>query len=132
MFSGRLFDISHFVFLFRCFYRFLIGRISREAVKQKNSLAMNVTVNLPSVNGYVRSVSFQLSFMSPQFHFTSVNGYVRSVSFHLSQCNALLHYNAQCISCNGERELGIFHFKDHFKLKCHFHFLIHGVLVKSP
>ena len=32
----------------------------------------------------------------------------------------------------GERELGIFYFKDHFKLKCHFHFLIHGVLVKSP
>ena len=28
--------------------------LDREAVKQKNSLAMNVTVNLPSVNGYVR------------------------------------------------------------------------------
>ena len=29
-------------------------------MKQKNSLAMNVTVNLPSVNGYVRSVSLKV------------------------------------------------------------------------
>ena len=34
-------------------------------------------------------------------------------------------------SCNGGIRLGIFHFKDHFKQKCHFHFLIHWVLLKS-
>ena len=27
---------------------------------------------------------------------------------------------------------GFFHFQDHFKLNCHFHFLIHWVLLKSP
>ena len=37
---------------------------------------------------------------------------------------------AQCKSCNGGRELGILRFQDHFELKCHFHFLIHWVLLK--
>ena len=36
---------------------------------------------------------------------------------------------ARCISCNGERELEIFHFQDHFKGKGHF--LIRWVLLKS-
>ena len=40
-------------------------------------------------------------------------------------------YNAICICSNGEGILGNFHFQDHFKLKCHFHFLIHWVLLKS-
>ena len=44
----------------------------------------------------------------------------------LKQCKS-----AVCVSCNGERELGIFHFQDNFKLKCHFHFLIHWILLKS-
>ena len=35
-------------------------------------------------------------------------------------------------SCNGEMALGIVHFQDHFKQKCHFHFLIHWVLLKPP
>ena len=35
-------------------------------------------------------------------------------------------------SCNGGIRLGIFHFKDHFKQKCHFHFLINWVLLKPP
>ena len=34
-----------------------------------------------------------------------------------------LHY-----ACNGEQVSGIFHFQDHFKPKCHFHW----VLLKSP
>ena len=32
--------------------------------------------------------------------------------------------NAQCKSCDGERELGILRFQDNFELKGHFHFLI--------
>ena len=35
------------------------------------------------------------------------------------------HINALWGSCNGEMALGIVHFQDHFKQKCHFHFLIH-------
>ena len=41
---------------------------------------------------------------------------------------------ALCGSCNGESGLGILHFQknhDHFKGKCHFHFLILWVLFKS-
>ena len=33
-------------------------------------------------------------------------------------------------SCNGGIRLGIFHFKHHFKHKCHFHSLINWVLLK--
>ena len=48
------------IFLRECFEIFIDQckdeKCCREAVKQKNSLAMNVTVNLPSVNGYVRFV----------------------------------------------------------------------------
>ena len=30
--------------------------------------------------------------------------------------------------CNGKMALGIFHCQDHFKRKCHFHFLIHRAM----
>ena len=40
--------------------------------------------------------------------------------------------NALWGSCNGEMALGIVHFQDHFKQKCHFHFLIHWVLLNPP
>ena len=45
------------------------------------------------------------------------------------KCRHLGH-NAQCKSCNGERELGILRFQDHFELKCHFHFLINWLLLQ--
>ena len=37
--------------------------------------------------------------------------------------------NALWGSCNGEMALGIVHFKDHFKQKCHFHLSAQNILL---
>ena len=48
------------------------------------------------------------------------------------ECENYQAYTALWGSCNGEIRLGIFHFQDHLKQKCHFHFLLHWVLLESP
>ena len=108
----------------------------------------SVYLNLDSA--YLRGVGgghlvqLQLKYASSKFKYTSATPrctwtwtqrtWAESAKYTTPRCSTYTKVSSSALwgSCNGEMALGICHFRDHFKQKCHFHFLIHWVLLESP